>query len=273
VLRRVEVSTVPAAGEARFPSELRELARRTASTLLVPTVSEELPVLSAGAVDFAPRVDVVVAARGPVVLAHDKLLTAAALARAGVGVPRFAPPDRFAGAADAIDHFGGPVIVKPRVGRGARGVRAVLRASDLDWSTVGPDDLVQEFAPGREFCAVVWSPRSQVEAAVAVVFEKVALSGGLVGNATAVRRLTDGEADPVRRVATDAVQALGLTGPVDIDVRLLESGRPVVLEVNARFGAHSASVPELIDALLAEHAGAATEHTEADRHSSPVRLV
>ena len=52
-------------------------------------------------------------------------------------------------------------------------------------------------------------------------------------------------------MALAAVRALGLTGPVDVDVRRLVDGRPVVLEVNARFGANSAAAPELLDAVLA----------------------
>jgi carbamoyl-phosphate synthase large subunit len=42
-----------------------------------------------------------------------------------------------------------------------------------------------------------------------------------------------------------------LTGPVDVDIRRLADGTPVVLEVNARFGANSTYAPELLDMALA----------------------
>jgi carbamoyl-phosphate synthase large subunit len=48
------------------------------------------------------------------------------------------------------------------------------------------------------------------------------------------------------------VRSLDLVGPVDIDVRRRADGRPVVLEVNARFGANSAWAPEVLDAVLAD---------------------
>ena len=41
-------------------------------------------------------------------------------------------------------------------------------------------------------------------------------------------------------------------GSARIDVRRLADGTPVVLEVNARFGAVSESAPELLDAVLRE---------------------
>jgi carbamoyl-phosphate synthase large subunit len=47
-----------------------------------------------------------------------------------------------------------------------------------------------------------------------------------------------------------AVRALGLTGPVDVDVRRRADGTPVVLGVTARFGRNSGLAPEMLDAVL-----------------------
>ena len=52
--------------------------------------------------------------------------------------------------------------------------------------------------------------------------------------------------------AVAAVEALDLVGPVDLDIRRDDAGRPVVLEVNARFGANSAGAPDLLGAALGE---------------------
>jgi carbamoylphosphate synthase large subunit len=84
-----------------------------------------------------------------------------------------------------------------------------------------------------------------------VVVEKTELAHGNVGNAVLSRRVEADEALDVGSVAMAAVRALGLTGPVDIDVRRRADESPVVLEVNARFGADSESAPELLDAVLA----------------------
>ena len=50
--------------------------------------------------------------------------------------------------------------------------------------------------------------------------------------------------------------ALDLVGPVDLDVRRLADGTPVVLEVNSRFGAVSAPAhPSCSAAVLDEWPG------------------
>ncbi len=85
-----------------------------------------------------------------------------------------------------------------------------------------------------------------------VVLAKVALAQGMIGNATVVRRADD-EVD-IAHVGLAAARALGLTGPVDIDIRRRGDGTPVVLEINARFGAHNAQAPEVLDALLSTYA-------------------
>ena len=84
--------------------------------------------------------------------------------------------------------------------------------------------------------------------------EKTELAQGSVGNAVSTRRAEAGEAMDVGNLAMGAVRSLGLTGPVDVDVRRRADGTPVVLEVNARFGANSGQAPELLDAVLASFA-------------------
>jgi hypothetical protein len=91
--------------------------------------------------------------------------------------------------------------------------------------------------------------RRDTPGAAAVVLEKLALRGGQVGNALAVRRVDDPD---IGALAVAAGRALGLSGPIDVDIRRRGDGMPVVLEVNARFGANSACAPEVLDALLAE---------------------
>src|SRR5690606_39139068 len=106
-------------------------------------------------------------------------------------------------------------------------------------------------APGAVSCPQVYQPPTTGETQV-VVLEKTGRKQGRVGNATTVTRLPEGDAADVADVARAATEALGLVGPLDMDVRRLGDGTPVVLEVNARFGAVSASAPELLDAVLGE---------------------
>jgi carbamoyl-phosphate synthase large subunit len=52
-------------------------------------------------------------------------------------------------------------------------------------------------------------------------------------------------------LAISAAEALGFVGPLDIDIRRRADGTPVVLEINARFGANIAQAPRVLDAVLA----------------------
>jgi len=245
------VDAVPAADDPAYDHATLELVRRHGADLLVPSVSEELAHLAVLAEAAGLTGTVVVSPPGPTATAGDKLLTMLALARQGVEVPRHAVADVLHSAAQALDWASGPVVVKPRVARGGRGVHVVEDAHDPVWATLDASWIVQSFAPGQEYCPQVYRSPKTGEMQV-VVLEKTGRKQGRVGNATTVTRLAEGEAADVAAVARATTEALGLVGPLDMDVRRRGDGTPVVLEVNARFGAVSASAPELLDAVLGE---------------------
>ncbi|WP_174791106.1 ATP-grasp domain-containing protein [Occultella kanbiaonis] len=248
----VDTRVVPLARSAAFVPVLLARARDWGARLVVPTVSEELPALAAHvAVPDPPghRVPIVVGDRAAVALADDKWLTERALRDAGLTTPRtlWPVPDDPDGVAGPL---GLPFLTKPRVGRGGRGVvlHAQPPSARTEW---GARVLAQEFLPGTEYGPNVYVA-AEPDDDVVVVLEKVGLAQGAVGNATSVRRV---EAQDVAALARAAARALGLRGPVDVDIRRRASGEPAVLELNARFGANSAHAPEMLDALLGEYAG------------------
>lgn len=237
---------VPPACDRRFLTELLTIAVRERADLLIPTVSEELPVLAARGPAWQ-GIPVMLSSRRAVLLANDKYLTCETLTRKGVAVPRFILPSQLDSPGDVAGTIGWPCISKPRVGRGGREVTLL---SPSDWPFVASLDdryLLQEFAAGTDY-----APNAYIEpgggAPIVVVLEKTVLEGGIVGNATEVRRVI---APEVADLAAAAATALGLCGPLDIDIRRRGDGIPVVLEVNARFGANVAEAQEVLDATLA----------------------
>lgn len=245
--------TVCPVADAGYLSALVDVVGEWEVDAVIPSISEELPLL-ARLRELVP-VPVLIGTAEAVAIADDKLLTASRLHRAGVAVPRFAVPSAFRSAADAIAEVGGPIIVKPRIGRGGRGVWLIEEheahgpAADAFWASLDDTSIVQEFAPGTEYAPVLFrADDGSFPACVAL--RKTALKEGIVGNALSVLRTDGPEDDDVRSVARDAAAALDLTGPIDIDVRRRADGTPVVLEVNARFGANSAHAPEQLDAAL-----------------------
>lgn len=237
---------VPAATAPGFLDAVRSIAADEGVDLIIPTVSEELPVFADGWVR-GTEIPVLVSPGEAVKTADDKYLTALALQRKGVPAPRFVLPSRLRSAEELGDAVGWPCISKPRVGRGGRGV--ILRRED-DWPAVaglGDAYILQEFAPGTDFAANLHVGRDGTE--IVVVLEKVELKQGIVGNAVKVQRV---DVADVADVAASAARAVGLVGPLDIDVRRRVDGAPVVLEINARFGANIQHAPEVLHAALAD---------------------
>ena len=243
-----EVHRGPSASDLALVPFLRRLVADSCVDLVIPTVQDELPAIAAAAAHLGAPV--VSAPSHGVALAHDKLLTAWALAAAGVAVPATVAGEDLD--PSALPPF--PFVVKPRVSRGGRGVRVVDDAADL--AAVVADGLggqmVQHFAPGQEYAVQVYREAGRPPAEV-VVLRKTALKQGRVGNAAGVERCAAGVAADVADVAARAIRALDVVGPSDVDVRRLADGSPVVLEVNARFGANSEHVPELLERVLARH--------------------
>lgn len=248
-MRPVEMASVithcvPAAREPAFGAILRALAESHGVDLIIPTVSEELPILANETAWPAPIA--VAPARG-VALANDKWTTWEQLTALGVAVPRALLPTHITSAEQVAATVGWPCITKPRVGRGGRDVAIreasdyfALRALDSRW-------IIQEFIPGEEYAPNVFLGDNGQD--IAVVLRKTALKQGVVGNALSVVR---DDAPDVALLAVSAARALGLRGAVDIDIRRRTDGTPVVLEINARFGANSAHAPEVLSALLAQ---------------------
>jgi carbamoylphosphate synthase large subunit len=249
------VSVVSPSSSPGYLWELRGLVATHGIDVLVPTVSDELVLVSEARDGFAPGVEVLIADPAPVRIANDKYLTMRCLDTAGVAVPGFGLPGDFASVDEAMARFGGALVVKPRVSRGGRGVQILERAVDGGrnaariWASLDDSWIVQRFAPGTEYAPVVFRREPATgDDDLVVVLEKTELKDGRVGNAVSVRKVE--MAADVAHVAKAAAAALGLTGPIDVDVRRMPDGKPVVLEINARFGANSAHAPELLEHVL-----------------------
>lgn len=248
-----ETALVPAAVDPAYAPSMRASVARFRPDLVIPTVQDELPqaAVLAGLLSAvgASGASAVLAGAGPSGIAADKLLTMWALAGSKVAVPAHAVTTDFATSADALAWAGGPVVVKPRVSRGGRGVTVVEKPDDLEWPATDASWVVQGFVDGVEYAPQAYRSPHTGRTTV-VVLEKTALKEGRVGNAAEAVRVADGAAPDVAAMAVSTVEALGLVGPVDMDVRCDSAGAPYVLEVNARFGALSAHAPELLDHVL-----------------------
>jgi carbamoyl-phosphate synthase large subunit len=234
---------VPAARDPAYVATHQALLSSGGVTWFFPTVADEL-VLAA---QMAPRlrsrgITVFISNAGAVRTCSDKWQTARALRAHGIAVPRSA----IGPAADAaVRALGFPVVSRPRVGRGGRGV-VVHEAAGTPPSTDAA--IWQEFMPGTEYDVLfVRHPDAPHRMLTLQVFEKTVLKEGRVGNALEVVPVA---APDVAALAEAAATVLGLTGPIDMDVRRGADGVPRLLEINARIGAHALRAPRVFDVLV-----------------------
>lgn len=255
------IHQIPTPDDPSLLSVLRRLVADYRVALLVPTVDAELPSIAAGRAGFDSDVEVIVAGPGPVSIVQDKLFSSWRLRARGVAVPRFGTPADFTGSAAAFEALGAPLVVRSRFGRGD-GPWVLERAADLDWVAVPADAILQEFAPGAEYTAVAYRPAGPryAEPLIAVLERESRMDDS--ETTEPVVRVPSSPNRDVATVAVAAVRALGLVGPVSVDLRRMADGSLVVLDAKARFSDNSWLVPELLDRVL----GA------AERRRSALRL-
>lgn len=184
------------------------------------------------------------------------------LAKAGIPIPAY----RLATNASEVKSFateiGLPVILKPIVGIGSRGVRLCRDVNQLVEHTIyllggkhiwrsPPSILVEGFAQGSQYNLEVMGD------------EVIGIAAADYGPPHFVCRghiypapLTDGECKRIADVSLSCLRALGLDwGPTNIELRWTNRG-PVVIEVNPRLA--GSPVPDMVQLaygvdLIAEH--------------------
>lgn len=193
----------------------------------------------------------------------DKPLQRKLLAEAGVPVPAF----RVAANAKEVERaaavVGFPVVLKPAVGAGSRGVRLCSNAEEVAEHTTyllggkhiwrsPPAILVEEFAQGCQYS--IETMGNEVIGIAAADFGSP--PHFVLRQFTFPVAFTDEEHSRIAGIALSCMRALGVGwGPMNIEFRWTKRG-PVVIEVNPRLGA--VPTPQLVQ--LACGVDLVTEH-------------
>ncbi|WP_081738873.1 ATP-grasp domain-containing protein [Mesorhizobium ciceri] len=165
------------------------------------------------------------------------------LAEAGVPVPAFRLAANASDVQSCAAEIGLPVILKPAVGSGSRGVRLCRNVDELAEHTgyllggkqlwrSSPKILVEEFAQGPLYVAhLMGNEIIGIESSDFGCPPHFVCRGGIFP-----ALLTDEVHARMTGVSLSCLRALGLGwGPANIELRLTECG-PVVIEVNPRLG-------------------------------------
>ena len=214
---------LPRGDDPGFVDAVLGVCREREVDVVVPTVDTELVPLAESREDLAAAgVSLLVAPTRALRLCLDKWALMQVV-DGSVPIPRSAPLD------DDFDlgPFELPVLLKPRVGSGSRGVRRVD-----SWEGLGAirdrSLLVQEHLPGPEYSLdVLASADGEVRAVVPR--ERLRVDSGI---AITSRTVHD---DELESVGARAAEAVGLTGVANVQVMRDAAGTPRLIEINPRF--------------------------------------
>lgn len=216
--------TVPRADAPGFADAVLAAAVAGGADALVCTVAEELPALAAAADRLAAAgVGTWLPTSAAVALCTDKAAFALRLRSAGIPGPATAITPSGAAA------LPGPWIVKPRVGRGSRGV-LLPDSGDAAAEALAADPalIAQTRLSGREFTADALVARDGRLLTVVPRWREETRAG------ISVKGTTFDSAEVTDAVAA-TLTAVGLTGPANVQGFVADDGAVSVVEVNPRF--------------------------------------
>ena len=215
---------VPAGNSDSFVPVLREICRKERVKAIVPLVDEEL--LSAHELE-GDGVAVLLPRKEFVRICLDKFLLMKSLTSSGIRVPK----TRLV--SEGLNGVRFPCVIKPRVGRGSRGLGIIH--SDLELrafidSSPYPEEalIIQEHIEGVEFTTsvVVW----QDGVVNAVIPKEIIYKKGITRIAVTRR---NAEIDLLCRRIQRKLRA---DGPFNVQLRLEnDSGEAIPFEINPRF--------------------------------------
>ncbi len=215
---------IPFATDPAFVPAMRRICRAENVAALVPLVDEELLPTT----QLATELDIPLI--GPqyafTALCLDKYVLMQRLTEVGIAVP----DTRLLAAGVRGMVF--PLILKPRTGRGSRGIKIVENQRELDayLTSVCPDadaTMVQHCVQGVEFTVstVVWR-----DGAVRAVVPKEIIDKRGITRLAVTRRH-----DAIDRLCRTIQQQLRADGPFNVQLRLDANGAPLPFEINPRF--------------------------------------
>jgi carbamoyl-phosphate synthase large subunit len=215
---------IPRGDAHSFVESVLGVCERLEIAVLIPTVDSELiPLAEARAAFAAIGTELVLASLETLRMCLDKWALHGRCEGA-VRVPRSLLADSdFDPSLPEL-----PVIVKPRVGSGSRGIRLVEDRDELERIDRDGSLLVQENLPGPEYSLDTLA-RSDGQVIAVVPRERLRVDSGI---AITGRTVHD---DALQEIGRRVAERIGLTSVANIQVKGAIDGEPALLEVNPRF--------------------------------------
>ncbi len=224
-------SPIPPADDPTWAEKMAQIVEEFGVEVIIPTVDEELTVLQSLS-QAVGEVPIVAPKQDVIEIARDKYRTMQELSKAGVPTPKtWLGTDT-----DQIPNTAFPLIVKPRAGRGSRGVQRVETptelATHLKTTTIDAERLLcQECLSGPEYTTSVVGTNCNRLLSV-VPKEALKKEGSTVLGATRQMPAVD-------EICRQIFETLQPAGPLNVQQLLDEDGIPRVIEINPRFSSTS----------------------------------
>ncbi len=219
---------VPRMNQEGYLDCLLDICKKEAIQLVLPLQEEELLLIAKNKECFAKTgVMPVVSDYEKVLLCKDKYQLNCRLGEQDIlAVPTTLAKD-FLKQNDEVEE----VFVKPRYGAGSINTFAVHSRRLLEALVEEAEDelIVQPSIKGKEFGVDVYVDLISREVITCFCKEKLRMRAGETEKSLSVIN------SEVEKLVADAVTALGLCGPLDVDV-MEQDGKYYILEINPRFG-------------------------------------
>jgi carbamoylphosphate synthase large subunit len=240
-LTEVKSYTVPLATEENYLAKLLHVCKKENVKVVLPCSDEETLELSKRKQFFnSKRIQLPIADYNVIAKASDKWKMLNAISRSGIRAPKTFSPNTLNEFKNAIKQIGFPLVVRPRISRGARGVTYCENKGEAEFAfkqlrkNYGKI-IIQEFIPGKNGSVFVvqtlWNHQHKLCACA--VMQKLRERPPTGGVATAGKTVYN---DHLRNLATSIVQRLGpWIGPAGVEFKVSKlNGQPYVMEVNPR---------------------------------------
>ena len=237
-----------ASDEDTYIEALIEIINREGAEVLIPGSDPEVVSIAGHVDDIESNTGavIVVSPITTVTMCADKWSTFEFLESKGFSVPASALP---AGIEDLLVQVDYPLVVKPRVGWGSRGLRIVMNYDELQAAIAETKDpIIQEYLLPVEWkdCHLTRQQASKQvdEYSTEVLADK---DGKVLGSITNWREMEKGiptraVIEPfkeIRSVCERIVAKMKVQGPINLQARITEKG-VTFFEMNARFSGSTA---------------------------------
>jgi carbamoyl-phosphate synthase large subunit len=225
---------VPPADSSQYVDNIVQICKDQDIDALFVGSDDELLILAKAKerIEHESNSTVIVGSFQALAIGRDKWETYQFCKKAGIDCPQSSLVED---SDELLEKWGYPVIVKPTTGYGSREVYCAKNRDEVSYAisainACGWRPMLQRYVPGAEYTSGI-----TVEKAGRYVISSIAMQKMIKQGQTHKAVIDDFR--PVRRAAETVALKLGTCGPVNVQARLDQDGKPLLIEINPRFSA------------------------------------